>query len=206
MPEVAGRGGLVLSFVEGATASRTSLRAPGKDGRPPALTGAGNVKDQARALRRAGRKPVGNWLIMPVLILLFAAVYLALFSPLISWITGGGTQGIFVARELNCHKGCAWFGDFTGTNQAAVLRDVRFANLSDRPGITKGTAIPVTDISSVLFHGVAYPRPASRHDLLSPPVLVAALLGLVPVILLLSWIWTVPFRYWRARGSGERSG
>jgi len=164
------------------------------------------MQDQPLASRSGGQKAVGNWVVMPALILLFAVVYLALFSPLISWIAGGGNQGIFVARELDCHKGCAWFGDFTGTNQPGVLRDVRFANLSDQPGITKGTAIPVMDISSVLFHGVAYPRPATSRDFLSPAVLVVALLGLVPVILLLLWIWTVPLRHRRAKAAAGPAG
>jgi hypothetical protein len=168
------------------------------------LTGTGQGRRTAR--RPTGRKRIGNWLVMPLLILLFSGAYLALFSPLIAWMAGGGVQGTFVARYLDCQKGCAWYGDFTSASRRVVLQNVRFANLDDRPGIKKGTAIPVTDISSVLYHGVAYPREASPRDFLAPPVLVVVLLGLVPVVLLLSWIWTVPLRYWRAKATAAAAG
>jgi hypothetical protein len=150
-------------------------------------------------MRPARRKLAVSWVVMPILILLFAAVYLALFSAPLTWLLGGGTQGTFVARSLNCHKGCAWFGDFSSANRALVLRDVRLADVSEPPSIKIGTAIPVVDISSTLYHGVVYPRHVTASDIRSPSVLVALLLGLLPVILLLSWIWAVPIRYWRRK-------
>jgi hypothetical protein len=161
------------------------------------------MNNQAAAIRPGGRKPVGSWLVMPLLILLFAGIYLALFSPVIAWMLGGGTQGTFVAQSLDCHHGCAWFGRFTSINGKITLQDVRFANLNDLPDIQKGTTVPVADVSSVLYHGVAYPRSLTARDFLSPAVLVAALLGLLPVILLVLWIWTVPLRYWRYRAAGR---
>jgi hypothetical protein len=168
------------------------------------LTGSGQSRRTARRSTRRGL--VGNWVVMPLLILLFSGAYLALFSPLIAWMAGDGARGTFVARYLDCQKGCAWYGDFTSSSRRVVLQDVRFANLNDVPGIKKGTAVPVTDISSVLYHGVAYPRDASPRDFLAPPVLVVLLLGLVPVVLLLSWIWTVPFRYWRVKAAAATAG
>ena len=159
----------------------------------------GNVKDSAAAMRPARRKLAARWVAMPVLILLFAAVYLTLFSAPISWLLGEGTQGTFVARDLDCHKGCAWFGDFTSANRALVLQDVRLADVSEPPDIRAGTAIAVVDISSALYHGVVYPRHVTTRDILAPSVLVALLLGLLPVILFLSWIWAVPIRYWRGK-------
>jgi hypothetical protein len=134
---------------------------------------------------------------MPLLILLFAGVYLALFSPVITWMLGGGTQGIFVAQDLDCHKGCAWYGDFTSANGKVVLQDVRLANLNDLRGIKAGTDIQVTGVSSALFHGTAYPGKFTARDLRSSSILVVILVGLLPVVLLLAWIWTVPVRYWR---------
>ncbi len=150
-------------------------------------------------MRPARRKLAAHWVVMPLLILLFAAAYLALFSAPISWLLGEGTQGTFVARDLDCHKGCAWIGDFTSASRTLVLRDVRLAGVSEPPGIKTGTAIPVVDISSALYHGVAYPRQVTARGILSPSVLVALLLGLLPVILFLSWIWAVPIRYWHRK-------
>lgn len=112
---------------------------------------------------------------------------------------GQGTQGTFVARDLDCHKGCAWFGDFASANRTLVLRDVRLADVSEPPDLKAGTAIAVVDISSVLYHGVVYPRQVSTRAILAPSVLVALLLGLLPVILFLSWLWAVPIRYWRRK-------
>jgi hypothetical protein len=160
-------------------------------------------RNQRAKPRLRERKPVGNWVVLPILILLFAGMYLALFSPFISWMLGGGTQGVFVAQYLDCDKGCAWFGDFTSANGQVVLQDVRLANINDLPNLKKGTVIPVTDISSALFHGTAYPRRLTPRDFLSPSILVAILLGVLPVVLFLLWIWTVPFRYWRRK---PRSG
>jgi hypothetical protein len=71
--------------------------------------------------------------------------------------------------------------------------------VSEPPGIRIGTAIPVVDISSALYHGVVYPRQVTTRDILAPSVLVALLLGLLPVILFLSWIWAAPIRYWRRK-------
>jgi hypothetical protein len=156
-------------------------------------------------MRPAGRKSVGRWVVMPTLILLFAAVYLALFSPLITWMLGGGSQGIFIARDLDCHKGCAWFGDFTGANRKVVLQDVRFANVNALTNLKTGTVIPATDISSGLYHGVAYPRHVTARGILSPSILVVVILGLLPIILLLLWIRTVPFGYWRGKAVGPPS-
>ena len=150
-------------------------------------------------MRPVRRKRAAHWVVMPILILLFAAVYLALFSAPISWMLGRGTQGTFVARDLDCHKGCAWFGDFTSANRVLVLRDVRLADVSEPPDMKAGTAIPVVDVSSTLYHGVVYPRQVTTRDILAPSVLVALLLGLLPVILFLSWIWAVPIRYWRRK-------
>ena len=154
-------------------------------------------------MRPVRRKRAAHWVVMPILILLFAAVYLALFSAPISWMLGRGTQGTFVARDLDCHKGCAWFGDFTGASRNVVLRDVRFANVNGLPNIKAGTVIPATDISSGLYHGVAYPRHLTPHGILSPSILVVVILGLLPIILLLLWIRTVPFRYWRRNAVGR---
>jgi hypothetical protein len=163
----------------------------------------GNLEDRGTTMQPAVRKSVGRWVVMPILILLLAAVYLALFSPVIAWMLGGGSQGTFIARDLDCHKGCAWFGDFTGASRNVVLRDVRFANVNGLPNIKAGTVIPATDISSGLYHGVAYPRHLTPHGILSPSILVVVILGLLPIILLLLWIRTVPFRYWRRNAVGR---
>jgi hypothetical protein len=154
-----------------------------------------NTRDRRATMRPTRRTLAANWVVMPILILLFAAVYLALFSPLISWMLGGGIQGTFVARDLDCHKGCAWFGDFTSANRTVVLQDVRLAQVNEPPSIKIGAAIPVVDISSALNHGVVYPRHVTARDILSPSVLVALLLGLLPVTLLLLWLRAVPLRY-----------
>jgi hypothetical protein len=168
--------------------------------------GEGHQTDQRAKVGLSERKPVGNWVVMPILILLFAGVYLALFSPLITWMLGEGTQGTFVARNLDCQKGCAWFGDFTSANRKIVLQDVRFANINDLPNIRTGTVIPVTDISSVLYNHAAYPRLVTPRDFRSPSVLVAVLVGFVPIVLLLLWIWTVPVRYWRRKAAARWTG
>jgi hypothetical protein len=147
------------------------------------------------------RKSFGNWVVLPVLILLFAALYLALFSSVISWALGGGTQGTFTAQALDCHHGCSWFGEFTSTDHKMPVLNVVFVNVNRRPNIKAGTVIPVVDITSALTHGSAYPRHPTLSDIISSPLLVVVLLGFLPIILSMLWIWTVPIRYWRRKAA-----
>ena len=137
---------------------------------------------------------------MPALIVTFSAVFAVLFSPVISWALGKGTPGIFVAQSVDCHHGCAWFGEFISSHRGVVIDDVRYADAGGVPEIKAGATIPVVDVSSALFHGVAYPRYATARDILWPSIWPIALLGLLPFILLMIWVWTVPVRYCRRNG------
>jgi hypothetical protein len=163
------------------------------------------VTDREAAERQSG---IGGWVVMPILILLFAAVYLALFSPVIGWALGGGTPGTFTAQFMDCHHGCAWFGEFRSGDQKLSVQNAQFVNVNRMPGIRAGTVIRVVDISSPLDHGDAYPRHPALRDLFASPLLIAVLLGLLPVILFLLWIWTVPLRYCRRhlRSAAGRAG
>src|ERR1700683_4003723 len=153
-----------------------------------------------------GRKSFGNWVVLPVLILLFAAVYLALFSPVISWALGRGTQGTFTARALDCYHGCHWFGEFTSTDRRMTVRNVEFVNAYRQPNIRAGTVIPVVDITSALTHGSAYPGHPTLSEVLSSSVLVAILLGFLAFFFFMLWIGTVPFRWWRRKAAASRAG
>ena len=160
-----------------------------------------NAMVQGAEMPRNRRKSFGNWVVLPVLILLFAAVYLALFSPVISWALGGGTLGTFTAQALDCHHGCSWFGEFTSSDHRMTVQNVVFVNVNKLPNIKAGTAIPAVDVTSALTHGSAYPRHPTLSEILSSPLLVPVLLGLLPIILFMLWVWTVPIRSWRRKAA-----
>jgi hypothetical protein len=79
----------------------------------------------AREAVRPRRPAAGSWIAMPVLLLLFTGLFAALFSPLIGWARGDGTQGIFIARSEDCHKGCAWYGEFASFDHRIAAQNVR---------------------------------------------------------------------------------
>ena len=68
-----------------------------------------------------------QWLVTPLFIALLSVIFVILFSPVISWARGEGTSGVFVAREVDCHHGCHWLGNFVSSDHAVVLRNVQFA-------------------------------------------------------------------------------
>lgn len=147
-----------------------------------------------------GRRPTtGAWIAMPLLIAAFAAVFAALFSPLISWALGHGSKGTFVARFEDCHKGCAWIGDFISSEHKVVAHDVRYVNAAGLPDMRAGTAMPAVDVSSALFGDTAYPGRVTLRDALWPAVLPAEALAVVVVLMFAGWIWVAPVRYWRWR-------
>jgi hypothetical protein len=136
---------------------------------------------------------------MPVLILLFSAAFAALYSPLISWAAGDGTKGLFIARFEDCHKGCAWIGEFASPDHKVVAQDVRYVNTDGLPALKAGTIIPAVNVSSPLFGNTAYPGHAALRDVLWPAVLPAEVLAVLVLFMFVMWVRVAPVRYWRWR-------
>jgi len=146
--------------------------------------------------RPGRRRPsMTAWFLTPVVILVFAAVFAVFFSPVIGWALGGGTPGIFVARDVDCHHGCHWFGDFMSSDRRLAVRDVQYAG--NAPGMKAGTVIGVKDINSALFRNIVFPRHAALRDILWISIWPEAVLALLLLLIFARWIWTVPVRYWR---------
>lgn len=143
--------------------------------------------------------PIGAWVIMPISILLFAAIFAAFFSPVISWALGDGTPGIFVARFVDCHHGCAWVGEFLSSDRRAVAENVQLVNSGSLPRLKAGATVSVVDVDSPLFGNTAYPGHATLSDILWKSIWPAELLALLLLLVFARWIWTVPIRYWRFR-------
>jgi hypothetical protein len=137
------------------------------------------------------------WLLMPGLMLLLAVIFVTYFSPVISWALGEGTPGFFVARDVDCHHGCHWFGEFLSPDHAVALRNIQYAG--NAPAIKAGAVIPVVHVDSALFSNIAYPRHATLRDLLWVSVWPALVLALLLFLMFVRWVWTVPVRYWRRR-------
>ena len=107
------------------------------------------------------RPSMTAWFLTPVVILLFAALFAVFFSPVVGWALGGGTPGIFVARDVDCHHGCHWFGDFMSSDRRLAVRDVQYAG--NAPGMKAGTVIGVKDINSVPEYSFSQACGATRH-------------------------------------------
>jgi hypothetical protein len=143
----------------------------------------------------------GAWLFTPVLILALAALLAAFVSPAITWALGAGTPGIFVVRLLDCHKGCAWIGEFISSDRKMAEQDVRLVTLSGFPKLKPGDTVQVIDVSS--FYGnSAYPGRPSIRDILSISLWPFEVMALLLLFMFLRWTWTVPIRYFRWRLSG----
>lgn len=147
------------------------------------------------------RAPMTAWVLTPLLLLILSALFVALFSPVISWALGDSSPGIFIAHDLDCHHGCAWFGEFKfiGTGHTKALQNVRYAG--NTPAISAGTRIPAAHIHSALFTNLAYPRQPAARDLLWTSVWPVEALALILLLMLVRWAWTVPIRYWRRRNT-----
>jgi len=126
---------------------------------------------------------------------LVAGGFCVLLSPVFGWALGGGTPGIFVARDVDCHHGCHWFGDFMSSDRRLAVRDVQYAG--NAPGMKAGTVIGVKDINSALFRNIVFPRHAALRDILWISIWPEAVLALLLLLIFARWIWTVPVRYWR---------
>ena len=87
---------------------------------------------------------------MPLLMLALAALLAALVSPAITWALGAGSHGVFVVRILDCHKGCAWIGEFISSDHKMAEQDVRLVALNGLPKLKPGDTVRVTDVSSFL--------------------------------------------------------
>lgn len=147
------------------------------------------------------QEPNGTWIFIPALAVVLGAIFLVLVSPLISWALGGGGRGVFVARFVDCHKGCAWIGDFEPPGHRSVLHDVRYVDVSSGslPRLKAGERVPAVDISSRLFGNTAYSSRPDLRDILQPAIWPILLLALVLLAAFLTWAWRVPIRYWRWR-------
>jgi hypothetical protein len=147
------------------------------------------------------QQPNGVWIFIPALAVVLGAIFLVLFSPFISWALGGGTHGVFVARFVDCHKGCAWIGNFDPADHSPVLHDVPYVDTSTDglPGLKTGERLAAVDISSKLFGNTAYSSRPQLGDILHPAVWPILLLALVMLAAFLAWVWRVPVRYWRWR-------
>ncbi|HUD37351.1 MAG TPA: hypothetical protein VMR14_10670 [Streptosporangiaceae bacterium] len=66
---------------------------------------------------KRGQTRAGAWVVTPVLILALAGLLAAFVSPAIRWALGAGTPGVFTVRFLDCHKGCAWIGEFASSDR-----------------------------------------------------------------------------------------
>jgi hypothetical protein len=148
---------------------------------------------------KRGQTRAGAWVFIPLLILALAALLAAFVSPAISWALGAGTPGIFVVRFLDCHKGCAWIGEFISSDHKMVEQDVQLVTFNKFPKLKPGDTVHAIDVSS-LYGNSAYPGRANIRNVLSfwPFEIMALLL----VFFFLRWIWTVPVRYFRWRLSG----
>jgi hypothetical protein len=148
------------------------------------------------------RRRVDAWVFTPVLILALAGLLAAFVSPAISWALGAGTPGIFTVRFLDCHKGCAWIGEFTSTDRKMTEQDVQLVTFYKLAKLKPGDNVHVVDVSSI-YGNSAYPGSPNLRNILSFwPFEIMALLLLV---FFLRWIWTVPVRYfrWRLSGAGD---
>jgi hypothetical protein len=161
----------------------------------------------APAPRRRGRTPAGAWLVAPVLIVALAALLAVVASPVISWALGEGTPGIFVARFLDCHKGCAWIGEFISSDPKTAVPDVRLVNLHGLPELKPGDTVHAVHVSS-LYGSSAYPGRPSLRDVRAGSIWPFELLALLLLAVFAGWIWTVPVRYyrWRLRGATDLPG
>jgi hypothetical protein len=157
-----------------------------------------------------GRRPsprLSTWVFVPLLILALAALLAVVASPVISWVLGEGTPGIFVARLLDCDKGCAWFGEFTSSDHKIVVQHVQLVALNGLPELKRGATVHVVYVHS-LYGKAAYPGRATIHDMLAKSIWPFAVLALGLLLVFLRWIWTVPVRYvrWRLGGARDRPG
>jgi hypothetical protein len=138
---------------------------------------------------------------MPTLILALAALLAVLASPAIRWALGAGTQGTFVVRIMDCHKGCAWIGEFVSSDHKMAAQDVRLVTFNGLAKLKPGDTVRVTDVSS--FYGnSAYPGHPSIRDIFSISFLPFEVMALLLLFMFLRWTWTVPVRYFRWRMSG----
>ena len=111
---------------------------------------------------RRGQTRAGAWVFTPVLILALAGLLAAVVSPAISWALGAGTPGIFTVRFLDCHKGCAWIGEFTSSDHKMTEQDVQLVTFYKLAKLKPGDNVDVIDVSSI-YGNSAYPgRPTSR--------------------------------------------
>ena len=153
------------------------------------------------AAGKRGPTRAGAWLFTPVLILALAALLAAFVSPAISWALGTGTQGTFVVRFLDCHKGCAWIGEFISSGHKTAEQDVQLVTLNRFPKLKPGDTVHVTDVSSI-YGNSAYPGRPSIRDILSISFWPFEVLALLLLFMFSRWTWTVPIRYFRWRLSG----
>jgi hypothetical protein len=153
---------------------------------------------------KRGQTRAGAWVFTPVLILALAGLLAAFVSPSISWALGAGTPGIFVVRFLDCHKGCAWIGQFTSSDRKMVEQDVQLITFNGLPKLKPGDTVRVIDISSIYGYS-AYPGRPKIRNVLSISFWPFEIMALLLLFFFLRWIWTVPVRYfrWRLSGTGD---
>lgn len=149
---------------------------------------------------KRGQTRAGAWLFTPVLILALAALLAVFVSPAISWALGAGTPGIFVVRFLDCHKGCAWIGEFISSDHKPTEHDVQLVALNGLPKLKPGDTLRVIDVSSI-YGNSAYPGRPSIRNILSTSFWPFEVMALLLLFMFLRWIWTVPVRYFRGRGT-----
>jgi hypothetical protein len=150
---------------------------------------------------KRGQTRAGAWVFTPVLLLALAGLLVAFVSPAISWALGAGTPGVFTVRILDCHKGCAWIGEFTSSDRLKVAQDVQLVTFDGLPKLKPGDTVHVIDVSSI-YGNSAYPRRPTIRNILSISFWPFEIMALLLVFFFLRWIWTVPVRYFRWRLSG----